>query len=63
LFVDEELARAIRSESAEALKHHWRVGEQLVAKWRKVFGIGRPGTEGSARLHRAAAVESIRCCW
>ena len=55
LLVDDELARAIRTESAEAIKHHWRVGEQLVWKWRKAFGIGRTGTEGSARLHRAVA--------
>ena len=55
LFVDDELARAIRTESALAIKHHWRVGMSLVAKWRRSFGIGRTGTEGSARLHRAAA--------
>jgi hypothetical protein len=51
----DELARAIRSESAAALRHWWGVGEKLVWRWRKAFGIGRADTEGSARLIRAAS--------
>jgi len=53
--VDDELLRAIRSESAVALRHWWHVSVGMVWKWRKTFGIGRTGTPGSARLVRAAA--------
>jgi hypothetical protein len=55
LLVDEELARAIRSESAKALMHWWRVGVKVVWRWRKAFGIRRTGTPGSALLVQAAA--------
>jgi hypothetical protein len=53
--VDEELARAIRTESAAALRYWWRVGVKLVWQWRKAFEIGRADTPGSARLVRYAA--------
>jgi hypothetical protein len=55
LLVDEELARAIRSESAAALRHWWGVGERVVWKWRRALGVGRMDNPGSARLIRAAS--------
>ncbi len=55
LLVDDELARAIRTESAAALRHWWGVGVKLIWKWRKAFAISRAGTPGSARLVQAAA--------
>src|ERR1700757_4701342 len=48
LLVDEKLARAIRTESAEAIKYWWGVGTHAVWSWRKAFGVARWGTEGSA---------------
>jgi hypothetical protein len=55
LLVDEELARAIRTESAAALRFWWGVGEPLVWKGRKALGVGRTDNPGSARLIRAAS--------
>ena len=55
LLVDDELARAIRHESAAALRYWWGVSVGVVWRWRKAFAIGRAGTEGSALLVRAAA--------
>jgi hypothetical protein len=56
LLVDDELARAVRSESAAAVMFWWSVGCNAVWSWRKALGVeGRDGTEGSRRLIRAAA--------
>src|SRR5262249_39086450 len=55
LLVNEELARAIRHESAAAIRHWWGVGVGVVWRWRRAFGVGRTNNEGSARLMRAAA--------
>jgi hypothetical protein len=55
LLMDEELARAIRSESAAALRFWWGVGEPLVWRWRQALGVGRMDNPGSARLIRAAS--------
>src|SRR5207247_2306345 len=35
--------------------HWWGVSVGVVWRWRKTFGIGRTGTEGSALLVRAAS--------
>jgi hypothetical protein len=51
LLVNDELARAIRTESAAALKFWFGVGAKVVWQWRKAFDIGQWGTEGSKRLH------------
>ena len=53
LLVDDELLRAIRTESAVALKHWFGVSTHAVWNWRKAFGVGQWGTEGSRRLHKA----------
>jgi hypothetical protein len=61
--VDDELLRAIRTESAEALKHWFGVSTSTVWSWRKAFGVGQWGTEGSRRLHQAlseAGAEVLR---
>src|SRR5262249_38724674 len=56
LLVDEELARAVRSESVLAIQHWWGVNSVSVWRWRKALGVeGRAGTEGSQRLIQAAA--------
>ena len=53
LLVDEELLRAIRSESSLALQYWFGVNVTTVWKWRQAFDIARYGTEGSRRLHEA----------
>jgi hypothetical protein len=55
ILVDHELARAIQTESAEALKHWFGVSVKQVWRWRQCFSIGRTDTPGSARLVQAAA--------
>jgi hypothetical protein len=55
LLVDEELARAIRHESAAALQYWWGVGIGVVWRWRKALGVDRVNCEGTARLMRAAS--------
>jgi hypothetical protein len=55
LLVEEELARAIRSESAAALEYWFGVANSTVTLWRKALGVaGWTGTEGTRRLVRAA---------
>ena len=55
ILVDDELARAIRTESAAALMYWWGVGDKQVCRWRQAFSIDRTCTPGSARLVGAAA--------
>jgi hypothetical protein len=53
--VDDELARAIRHESAVAVQYWWGVCQKTVCKWRAALGIRRLDAEGSRRLiHQAA---------
>jgi hypothetical protein len=54
LLVDEELARAVRHESAAAIKFWWGVGDYAVWSWRKALGVSRTNNEGSWRLISAA---------
>jgi hypothetical protein len=67
LLVNEELLRAIRTESAEAIKHWWGVSTHAVWRWRKTFGITQWGTDGSRRLHaqvsEAGAARQHGRCW
>jgi len=63
LLVNEELARAVRTESAAAVMYWWGVTEGVVWGWRKALGVeGRAGTEGSRRLIRAAALAGAVAC-
>jgi hypothetical protein len=56
LLVEDELARAIKSESALALMYWWGVTKWTVWNWRKLLGVEGPaGTPGSQRLIQAAA--------
>src|SRR5262245_55589607 len=48
LIVNATLERAIRTESAESLRHFFGVTGGVVWRWRKAFGILRAGTPGSA---------------
>jgi hypothetical protein len=52
LLITDELVRAIRTESAEAIKFWFGVSTPTVWQWRRAFGISHWGTEGSHRLHR-----------
>src|SRR5687768_7458363 len=55
VLVDEQLARAIRNESAVAIGYWWGVGVKTLAWWRKTLGVGRADPIGSWRLIQAAA--------
>jgi hypothetical protein len=54
LLVDEELARAIRHESAAALRHWWGVSVGVVGRWRKALGADRKNCEGTRRMRAAS---------
>lgn len=57
LWVNDELARAIRTESSRALQCWFGVSEHVVSRWRKAFGVaGRATTPGSKAAHRSACV-------
>jgi hypothetical protein len=55
LLVDEELRRAIQSESSLVLQHWFRVTAVTVWRWRLAFGVAQWGTDGSRRLHRQSS--------
>jgi hypothetical protein len=55
LLVDEELARAIRHESAAAIQCWWGVSNGVVHRWRRMLGVTRTNNDGSRRLIRAAS--------
>jgi hypothetical protein len=57
LLVDAELARAVRSESKQAIMHWWGVSSSAARNWRRALGVERFNV-GSKRLHDAAAVET-----
>ena len=50
ILVDDELARAIRHESATAVKYWWGVSRNTARRWRGAFGVGRRDNEGTHRL-------------
>jgi hypothetical protein len=55
LLVDDELARAVRQESAAAVRFWWGVSVAVVWRWRRALGVTRTNNEGSRRRMRAAA--------
>jgi hypothetical protein len=55
IVVTEELARAIRVESAAAIQHWWGVSDGVIHRWRKALGVTRTNNGGTQRLIRAAA--------
>jgi hypothetical protein len=58
LLADDGLARAVRHESAAAIRFGWGVGGNAAWSWRKARGVrGHCGTEGTRRLHQAACAK------
>jgi hypothetical protein len=55
LLVNEELARAVRTEAAAAVCYWWGVSQGAVARWRKALGVGRSDSPGTRRLVKAAS--------
>jgi hypothetical protein len=49
--VDQELLRAIRTESALAIRQCWGVISTTAWRWRQAFGVDHLGTPGSKLLH------------
>jgi hypothetical protein len=56
LLVDEELARAVRSESSLAIQHWWGVNFRTVWCWRQALGVEELN-EGSRKLRLALNAE------
>jgi hypothetical protein len=54
LLLDEELARAVRKESAAAIRYWWGVSGSTVIKWRKAVGADRKNNPGTQKLIRLA---------
>jgi hypothetical protein len=52
--VEEELARAVRHESALAIQYWWGVCQKSVCRWSRALGVGRMDNEGTSRLVTAA---------
>src|SRR5262245_47396880 len=57
LLVDEVLARAVRNESAAAVRYWWGASITAVYHWRQALGVTRTSNAGSNRLVRAAAAK------
>ena len=55
ILLDDELARAVRCESALAIRHWWGVNARTVAWWRRALGVSRTNNERSRQLIHAAA--------
>jgi hypothetical protein len=55
ILLDEELARAVRHESAAAVCYWWGISEGVVWRRRKALGVTRTSCEGTRRLTQAAA--------
>jgi hypothetical protein len=60
LLVDDELVRAVRTESAAAIIYWWGVSAFVVWRWRRGFGVTKTNYRGSNRLVRAAASEGAK---
>jgi len=65
LIVTRELERAVRTESAAAVKHWFGVGTRVVWKWRRAFvpGPGHVRTRGdrlTQRRNSAAGADAVR---
>jgi hypothetical protein len=55
LLLNEELARAVRTESAAAVCYWWGVSEGVVWRWRKALGVGLLDNPGTRQAIRAVA--------
>jgi hypothetical protein len=59
--VDKELARAIRTEAAVAIRFWWGVSKGVVWRWRKALGVGlmdAPGTRRVIQLNAQAGADT-----
>src|SRR5262249_8124691 len=57
LLVDDELARAVRNESAAAVMSWWTASQRAGYHWRRALGVTRTHNTGTKRLQRAAAAK------
>jgi hypothetical protein len=55
LLLDDELARAVRTESAAAVRYWWGVSHGVVERWRKFLDVDRVNNAGTHRLIWASA--------
>lgn len=53
LVVNEDLARAVRTESAIAIRHSFGVSKTAVNNWRRALGVKQFETPGSRKLLKA----------
>jgi hypothetical protein len=60
LLVNQTLARAVRTESAAAIKHWWGVSDKAIWKWRMALGVTRKNNRGTVRLMTAASKKGAR---
>ena len=60
LLIDDELARAIRHESALAVAYWWGVNLTTVIRWRKALKVDRKNNEGTHRLVLGAIGETLK---
>jgi hypothetical protein len=58
LVVEEQFARALRCESALAIRYWWRIGPTTVAKYRKALAVTNRNNEGTQLLVRAATAKA-----
>jgi hypothetical protein len=57
LVVTEELARAIRTEAAAAVRYWWGLSPGVVTRWRRALEVSKTNNPGSNRLVRAASAK------
>lgn len=60
ILVEEELARAVRNESTEAVAYWWGVHRSTVHKWRRALGVTRKNNRGTHRLILGAIKGSLQ---
>jgi hypothetical protein len=57
LVVTEELARAISTEAAAAIRFWWGLSHGVVQRWRRALGVSRTSNPGTRRLMLAASAK------
>jgi hypothetical protein len=63
LLLDDELARAVRTEAAAAIRFWWGISHRVVRRWRRLLDVTRTNNPGTHRLVQASAeagAEAIR---
>jgi hypothetical protein len=55
------MARAVRTESAAAVRFWWGVSVGVVWRWRRALGVTRTNNPGSVRLQHAASEAGAAC--